>query len=205
METQAIHFDLAEEPKGLCVPEAVNEPSAQPTHLALIHSMPDVSIVLDSLRPLENLCDFGTANDSRRPRPFPLLHHPQSGCRNPDVIRSRRMCLLKSSANQMPNEDGAFSKRKLTATIAGCQDDGIESSSMTPGCAHLLSLPFPLSSEEQQPFGAGGAQWVSTAAMLILIRLSILLLILIRILIRIPSHNQNRGHNHSITTALTVK
>lgn len=66
-----------------------------------------------------SLCDFGTANDSRRPRPFPLLRHPQSGCRIPDVIRSRRMCQLKSSANQMPNEDGAFSKWKLTATIAG--------------------------------------------------------------------------------------
>jgi len=29
-------------PKGLCVPGAVNEPSARPTHLALIHSMPDI-------------------------------------------------------------------------------------------------------------------------------------------------------------------
>jgi len=48
--TRAIHFDLAEEPKGLCVPEAVNEPSARPTHLALIHSMPDISFVLDSIR-----------------------------------------------------------------------------------------------------------------------------------------------------------
>nr|DAA02939.1 TPA_inf: HDC09787 [Drosophila melanogaster] len=161
---------------------------------------------------LSDLCDFGTANDSRRPRPFPLLRHPQSGCRIPDVIRSRRMCQLKSSANQMPNEDGAFSKRKLTATIAGCQDDGIESSSMTPGCAHLLSLPFHCrqrNSSHLEPAEHSGSQFSEqadkAAAMLILIRLPILLLILIRILIRILSHNQNRGHNHSITTALTVK